>query len=118
MKEETREKIQDKEDKTPLPKHNFITLELVRRKFITTDSEFDLYLWDTLFQDLLERFDLKVVLICTSYTISCIKRNHFKDENGKDIECLYAYFKVALYHNIHKYITPVYIDWFSDNDYG
>lgn len=54
MKEDTREKIQDKEDKTPLPPHSFFTLELIRRKLITEDSEFELYLWDALFQEMLQ----------------------------------------------------------------
>lgn len=111
---ERRNKLDDKEDKT-LPPHNFITLELVRRKFITDDSDFELYLWDALFQEMFQRFEFKVVLICTGYTISCIKRNHFKDENGNGIDCLFAYFKVALYHNIHKYTTPVHIDWMDDD---
>ncbi len=116
MKQETREMIQDKDGKT-LPPHNFITKELIRRKFITDDSDFDLYLWDALFEEFLQRFEFKVVLICTGYTISCIKRNHFKDEGGRDIECLLAYFKVALRSNIKQYTTPVYIDWLND-DYG
>lgn len=111
MKEETREKIQDKEDKTPLQPHNFFTLELIRRKLITEDSEFDLYLWDALFQEMLHHFEFRTVLTCTGYTISCIKRNNFKDEEGKKIECLYAYFKVALLANIKKYMGLIHIDW-------
>lgn len=118
MKEETREKIQDKFGKTPLPKHNFITKELIRRKLVTEDSEFELYQYDELFETLLQRYDFRTLIVCVGYTITCIKRNHFKDEESKPIECLYAYFRVALYNNIHKYTTPVHIDWFSDNDYG
>ena len=34
-------------DKT-LPIHSFITMELVRRKIITDDSDFELYLYDAL----------------------------------------------------------------------
>lgn len=116
MKEDTREKIQDKVDKTPLP-HSFFTLELIRRKLITGDSEFDLYLWDSLFQEMLRHFEFRVVLVCVGYTISCIKRNNFKDEEGNDIECLYAYFKVALLSNIKRYTRSVYIDWFEDDNY-
>lgn len=114
MKEDTREKIQDKNDKTPLPNHNFLTLELIRRKLITEDSEFDLYLWDALFQEMLQQFKFRVVLICTGYTISCLKRNNFKDEDGKHIESLYAYFKVALLANIKRYTASTYINWFDD----
>lgn len=121
MKEETREKIQDKEGKTPLLNHTIFTKELIRRSIIQEDvSEFELYLWDSIFQYLLKYYEFRVVLVCTSYTISCIKRNNFKDEEGKPIDSLYAYFKVALYSNIKRYTTtttPVHIDWFSDNDY-
>lgn len=116
MKEETREKIQDK---APLLNHTIFTKELIRRSIIQEDvSEFELYLWDSIFQYLLKYYEFRVVLVCTSYTISCIKRNNFKDEEGKPIDSLYAYFKVALYSNIKRYTTPVHIDWFSDNDYG
>ncbi len=117
MKEETREKIQDK---APLLNHTIFTKELIRRSIIQEDvSEFELYLWDSIFQYLLKYYEFRVVLVCTSYTISCIKRNNFKDEEGKPIDSLYAYFKVALYSNIKRYTTttPAHIDWFSDNDY-
>lgn len=114
MKEDTREKIQDKEDKTPLPGHTIFTKELIRRKLIVDASEFDLYLWDSIFQDLLQHYEFRVVLICTGYTISCLKRNGLKDEEGKPIESLYAYFKVALLANIKRYTRPVYIDWLDE----
>ena len=39
-------------DKT-LPAHNFITRELVRRKMITDESDFELYLYDAWFEELL-----------------------------------------------------------------
>lgn len=116
QKNERRNKRKDKEDKTPLPPHNFFTLELLRRKLIAEDSEFELYLWDALFQEMLQRFKFRVVLICVGYTISAIKRNHFKDEEGKNIECLYAYFRVALLANIKRYTRFVYIDWFEDDN--
>lgn len=47
------------QDKT-LPKHHYITLELVRRKFISSESDFDLYLYDALFEELLLRYEFNV----------------------------------------------------------
>ncbi len=115
MKDKKIQRYKDKFENKPLP-HNFITKELIRRKFITDDSDFDLYLWDAIFDDLLQRYEFKVVLICTGYTISCIKRNHFKDEENKPIECLYAYFRVALQANIAKYLRPpVRLSWMDDD---
>lgn len=99
-----------KNDKT-LPKHNYITKELIRRKFIPQDNDFDLYLYDFIFEDLLKFYEFKTILVATSYTISCIKRNNFKDEEGKDIICLFSYFKKALESNLKRLTTPVYLSW-------
>ena len=116
MKEEKREKIQDTFDKTPLPQHTFLSKELIRRKLVDADSDFELYQYDELFETLLERHTFKTVLVCTGYTITCIKRNKFKDEQGNDIECLYAYFRVALKANIEKYLRPpVRLGWMDDD---
>ncbi|MBE6153992.1 MAG: hypothetical protein E7163_00235 [Firmicutes bacterium] len=107
MKEVTSSK---KYENTPM----LFVSELIRRKLIIEPSEFELSLWNEFFSELLQHFQYRVVLYCTSYTISCIKRNHLKDEDGNDIECLYAYFKVALLANIKRYTRPVYIDWFEE----
>lgn len=116
MKQERRYKIYDKEDKTPLPEHNFITKELIRRKFISSDLGLELYYYDLLFEDLLSVYDFKIILVCTGYTISCIKRNNFKDEEGAAINNLYSYFKVSLINNIKRYTAPpVYYDWLEDD---
>ena len=96
------------------PKSMFVS-ELIRRKLLTDVlSEFELNLWTEFFNEILQHFQFRVVLVCTSYTISCIKRNNCKDEDGNDIECLYAIFKVALLANIKRYTRPVYIDWFEE----
>lgn len=110
MKEDTREKIKEN-----TPRSMFVS-ELIRRKLIIEPSEFELSLWEEFFQEMLQHFQFRVVLVCTSYTISCIKRNNCKDEEGNDIECLYAYFKVALLANIKRYTRNVYIDWLGDDD--
>ena len=102
-KEETIENDTRYIDKTP-KKHHFFTLELVRRKLIAGDNEFDLCLFDSLFEDVLRYYEFKTVLIATSYAISCIKRNKFKDEEGQDIECLYAYIKVSLGNSLRNWL--------------
>ena len=82
MKEDTRYK---KNDKTPSI-HYLFTLELVRRKLIAGDNEFDLCLFDSLFEDVLRYYEFKTCIIAVSYTISCLKRNKLRDEDGQDIE--------------------------------
>ena len=103
-----------KQDKTP-QNHNFFTNELIRRKLISSDNEFDLYLFDALFEDLLRYYDFNVMIIAVSYTISCIKRNKFKDENGLDIDSIFAYFKVSLSNNLKRLTANAYINWLEDD---
>lgn len=109
-----RNMIDDKKDKAP-PKHNYFTEELVRRSFLNRNDDFSLYMYDELFEDILTRYDFKTIIIAISYTIRCIRSNNFEDEQGKNIKCLYAYFKVSLLNNIHKLTTNISIDWLDDN---
>ena len=114
MKEDTREKIQEN-----TPKCTIFTKELIRRKILVDPSDFEIELFDSIFKELLMYYEYRVILVCSSYTISCLKRNNCKDAEGNDIECLYAYFKVALLANIKRYTRPVYIDWLEEsNDYS
>nr|MBP3259264.1 hypothetical protein [Bacilli bacterium] len=106
MNNETREKLQEN-----TPRCTIFTKELIRRKILVDPSEFEIELFDTIFKELLMYYEYRVILICCSYTISCIKRNDLKDEENKPIESLYAYFKVALLSNIKRYTRPVDIDW-------
>ncbi len=112
MNQDTRKFM--KNDKAP-QKHHFFTNELIRRRLISSDNEFDLYLFDALFENLLQHYEFNDMIIAVSYTISCIKRNKFKDENGLDIDSIFAYFKVSLTNNLRRLTTPVYIDWLDDD---
>ena len=102
-------------DKT-LPIHNFITLELVRRKIVTDDSDFELYLYDALFEELLLRYEFKTVIVCTNYVISRMKQNKFLDEHGNPIENIYAYFASSVRFNLKK-ITSEF-SWEEDNTFN
>ena len=101
-------------DKT-LPAHNFITRELVRRKIITDDSDFELYLYDALFEELLLRYEFKTVIVCTNYVITYMKMNNFLDEHGNPIENIYAYFASSVRFNLKK-ITSEF-SWEEDNTF-
>ena len=91
-------------DKT-LPIHSFITMELVRRKIVTDDSDFELYLYDALFEELLLRYEFKTVIVCTNYVITKMKQNNFLDEHGNPIENIYAYFASSVKFNLKKITT-------------
>lgn len=103
-------------DKT-LPPHNFITLELVRRKFISSDSDFDLYLFDSLFEELLLRYEFKTVIVATNYIVTKVKKQKFLDENGEKIENVFSYLSVSIRFNLKKITGELYcyIDWLDDD---
>ena len=103
------------EDKT-LPKHNFITMELIRRKIVTNESEFELYLFDALFEELLLRYEFKTVIVCTNYVITKMKQNNFLDEHGNPVENLYAYLSSAIRFNLKK-ITYEF-SWDEENTFN
>ena len=101
-------------DKT-LPKHHYITLELVRREFISSESDFDLYLYDALFEELLLRYDFKTVIVATNYVATKIKNQKFCDEEGSKIQNLYAYFRTSITFNLRKITNQIDFDWLNDD---
>ena len=101
-------------DKT-LSVHNFITKELVRRKLITDESDFEMYLYDALFEELLLRYEFKTVIVCTNYVITKMKQNNFCDEHGNPIENIYAYFSYSVRFNLKKVSGELYCNWLDDN---
>jgi len=102
-------------DKT-LPTHNFITMELVRRKIVTDESDFELYVYDALFEELLLRYEFKTVVVVTNYVITRIKNQKFCDEHGNAIENLYAYLSSAIRFNLKK-ITYEF-SWDEENTFN
>lgn len=98
-----------------LPPHNFITLELVRRKFISSDSDFDLYLFDSLFEELLLRYEFKTIIVAANYIVTKVKKQGFLSENGEKIENVFAYFSASLRFNLKKITGELYIDWLDDD---
>lgn len=104
------------QDKTLPVVHNFITLELVRRKFISgDDNDFEMYLYDALFEELLLRYDFKIVIVATNYVVSKMKKSNFCDENGDKIENRIAYFASSVRFNLKKLSGELYIDWFEED---
>ena len=104
------------QDKT-LPPHNFITLELVRRKFISSESDFDLYLYDALFEELLLRYDFKTIIVATNYIVTKMKQHNFCDENGNRLENILSYFSKSIRFNLKKISGELFIDWMDDDEF-
>lgn len=96
-----------------LPAHNFITRELIRRKIITDESDFELYMYDALFEELLFRYEFKNVVVVTNYVVTIIKNQKFCDEHGNPIENIYAYLSSAIRFNLKK-ITSEF-SWLDEN---
>lgn len=101
-------------DKT-LPDHHYITLQLVRRNFISSESDFDLYLYDALFEELLLRYDFKTVIVATNYIATRVKNQKFCSEDGAKIENLYAYFRTSITFNLRKITNQIDFDWLNDD---
>ena len=101
-------------DKT-LPAHNFITYEMCRCKFIKEDDEFEKYLYDALFEELLLRYEFKTVIIATNYIISKLHQHNMTDENGNRIENVYAYFSKSIKFNLKKISGELFIDWIDED---
>ena len=101
-------------DKT-LPNHHYITLELLRRNFISGESDFDLYLYDALFEELLLRYDFKTVIVATNYVATRVEQQKFCSEDGAKIENLYAYFRSSITFNLKKITNQIDFDWLNDD---
>ena len=90
----------DKIDKENI-KHNRLTLELVNNNFINI-NDVDIFCYDDLFNNLLEEYSYKDIVLVLHYTLKHIKDNNYKDEYGKNISNKYGYLKEALYSNLEK----------------
>lgn len=99
-------KEKDKIDKTL----NNITRELVNRQFIEI-TDFDIYRYDDLFNELLQIYEYKEVIMATNYIIKHWKLSKGLDEDGFDIRDKYNYFKEALQCNLRKLTTEIDLGW-------
>lgn len=106
-------KINRYNDKT-LPPHGYITKELVRRKVVSND-DFELYLYDYLFEELLIRYEFKTIIVATNYIITKLKQSDYFDSNGNKIENLYSYIRTSLYFDLKKITGEIYLDYFNDS---
>lgn len=105
-------------DKIELPKHNYITINLlIKRGFIQDDSDIEVFMYDALFEDLLQRqqYDFKTILVASSYVISSIQKRGFKDQYNRPIQNLYPYFRSSLLWNLKKITGQIDLGWLNDD---
>ena len=113
----TKEQIDktDKDDKTKkssffdAEEHNPLTIDLVNRGFIKED-DMQIFYYDNLFDDLLERESFKDLVIINHYIIPRVMSRDYYDENGEKIENLFGYFKSSILSNIEK-LKSNEIEW-------
>lgn len=98
MKEQT-----DKVDKTKNrifeDNHNFLTIDLIDRKYITNDDT-DIYNYDKLFENLLNEYETSEILMILHYIIPRVLDHDFIDENGEKIANKFGYLKNSILNNI------------------
>lgn len=120
-KQSTKEKT-DKEDKTKNrifeANHNYLTIDLIDRKYITKDDT-DIYNYDKLFETLLNEYETKDLLMILHYIISRVLDRDFVDENGEKIENKFGYLKNSILNNIAKLKNNEFewdeeLGWFKD----
>ncbi len=98
------EEQNDKVDKTTFEdyKHNYLTNELIRSRYITCDDS-QVFYYDKLFDKLLANGnEYKDLLTIIHYIIPRVLQRNFFDEDGKKIENKFGYLKNSIISNINK----------------
>lgn len=84
-------------------KHNPLTDDLVRQKYINNKSQHELFLFDKLFNDYLANGKSYMELFgAINYIVLRIISRNFIDEDGNKIANKYGYFKNSLESNFKK----------------
>ena len=104
-KQSTKEQT-DKVDKTKNrifeDNHNFLTIDLIDRKYITAYDDTDIYNYDKLFENLLNEYETSEILMILHYIIPRVLDRNFIDENGKKIVNKFGYLKNSILNNIDR----------------
>lgn len=97
--------INDKYDKTSNKeiKHNPLTEDLVKKKYVDNDNHYVLFLFDKLFNEYLANGKSYMELFgAIHYIVPRVVDRNFVDEEGNKINNKYGYFKTALESNFEK----------------
>lgn len=89
---------------------NPITNELIKRNFIE-EYDLELYKYDDLFIELLNKYEYKDVIKVCNYIIGKWKDNKGFDEDNNKIDNKFSYFKSAMINNLIKINQEIDFDW-------
>ena len=92
MKEQT-DKVVKTKNRIFEDNHNFLTIDLIDRKYITA-YDTDIYNYDKLFENLLNEYETRDLLIILHYIIPRVLDRNFVDENGEKIVNKFGYLKI------------------------
>jgi len=100
MKEQT-DKVVKTKNRIFEDNHNFLTIDLIDRKYITA-YDTDIYNYDKLFENLLNEYETKDLLMILHYIIPRVLDCDFVDENGEKIANKFGYIKNSILNNIDR----------------
>lgn len=80
---------------------NILTKNLIKNNYIDEDDS-SIFLYDDLFENLMEDNSYKDLLTISNYIVSKVKSRKFRDEYDNEILNKYGYFKNALLDNIDR----------------
>ena len=81
---------------------NYLTLELINRKYIGKEDS-QIFYYDKLFEELLDSgYEYKDLLCYIHYIVPRVLSRDYKDENDEVISNKFGYFKNSLINNINK----------------
>ena len=122
QKELNNYKLKDKIDKYDKPSekeisHNSLTEDLVRQKYIDGKDQYELFLFDKLFNEYLSNGRSYMELFgAIHYIVPRVVSRDFIDEEGNHIANKYGYFKNSLESNFEK-LESLGKDLYSDDDW-
>ncbi len=100
MKEQT-DKVDKINNKIFEDNHNFLTIDLIDRKYINS-YDTDIYNYDNLFEALLNEYETGEILMILHYIIPRVLERNFIDENGEKIANKFGYLKNSILNNIAR----------------
>lgn len=100
IKEQT-DKIDKTKNRIFEDNHNFLTIDLIDRKYITKDDT-DIYNYDKLFENLLNEYEISEIFTILHYIIPRVLNRYFVDENGEKIANKFGYLKNSILKNIDR----------------
>lgn len=121
IKEQT-DKIDKTKNRIFEANHNFLTIDLMDRKYIAKDdTDTDIYNYDKFFETLLNEYEISDLLMILHYIIPRVLNRDFIDENGEKITNKFGYLKSSILNNItrlknNELVWDEELGWFKEKE--